>query len=267
MFCQPSSSSISRATFSRRLARIHILTLFTLGILAFPNYVFGQTQPANAASVPRLIRYAGVTRDLNGTPLSGAVGVTFSLYAEQTGGAALWMETQNVQADAGGHYSILLGSTKPDGLPSELFASEQARWIGVQIEQQAEQSRALLVSAPYALKAGDAETLGGLPPSAFLRATLDETQDSGPDTSKPGSGKGRGGGGRKQSPSTALVSSHDLRGHREHDSDVHNRHEHPELNSHANGNGSTERGGHCRCGQRSHHLVKEQCRHPKRTDR
>ena len=46
------------------------------------------------------------------------------------------METQNVQADAGGHYSILLGSTKPDGLPSELFASEQARWIGVQIEQQ-----------------------------------------------------------------------------------------------------------------------------------
>ena len=27
-----------------------------------------------------------------------------------------------------------------------------------------------MVSVPYALKAGDAETLGGLPPSAFLRA-------------------------------------------------------------------------------------------------
>jgi len=29
----------------------------------------------------------------------------------------------------------------------------------------------LLVSAPYALKAGDAETIGGLPPSAFVLAT------------------------------------------------------------------------------------------------
>jgi hypothetical protein len=28
----------------------------------------------------------------------------------------------------------------------------------------------LLVSAPYALKAGDAETVGGLPPSAFVLA-------------------------------------------------------------------------------------------------
>ena len=182
MFCQRSSRSIScapslPATFGRLETRILVLTLFTLSILTLPNLAFGQAQPANAASatsVPRLIRYAGVARDLNGNHLAGAVGVTFSLYVEQTGGAALWMETQNVQADAGGHYSVLLGSTKPDGLPSEIFSSEQARWIGVQIEQQVEQPRALLVSAPYALKAGDAETLGGLPPSAFLRATSGE---------------------------------------------------------------------------------------------
>lgn len=178
MFCQQRSGSISSATVGRGLARIVMLTLtlVTLSLLTFPNHAFSQEQTVNAASaatVPRLIRYAGVVRDLNGSPLTGTVGVTFSLYAEQTGGAALWMETQNVQADAGGHYSILLGSTKPDGLPSELFASEQARWIGAQIEQQAEQPRTLLVSAPYALKAGDAETLGGLPPSAFLRATSD----------------------------------------------------------------------------------------------
>jgi hypothetical protein len=178
MFCQQNSGLTSRTQFGRGLARIFALTLtlVALSLLAFPNHAFSQTTPPNAASatsIPRLIRYAGAVRDLNGSPLTGAVGVTFSLYAEQTGGAVLWMETQNVRADAGGHYSILLGSTKSDGLPSELFASEQARWIGVQIEQQAEQPRALLVSAPYALKAGDAETLGGLPPSAFLRATSD----------------------------------------------------------------------------------------------
>ncbi len=80
------------------------------------------------------------------------------------------METQNATADSNGHYTVLLGSTKPEGLPAELFTSEQARWVGVQVSGQAEQPRVLLVSAPYALKAGDAETIGGLPPSAFVLA-------------------------------------------------------------------------------------------------
>jgi hypothetical protein len=111
-----------------------------------------------------------MVKDLNGNPLTGVVGITFALYSEQTGGTALWLETQNITADGNGHYVALLGSTKPDGLPTDVFTSEQARWVGVQISGQAEQPRVLLVSAPYALKAGDAETLGGLPPSAFMLA-------------------------------------------------------------------------------------------------
>ena len=158
--------------------RLQLLSSTVFLVALFPMATRAQTNTtamgANAtsaiASVPRLIRFAGVARDANGKPLSGTIGITFSLYAEQSGGAALWMETQNVQTDSTGHYSVLLGSTKPDGLPADIFASEQARWIGVQIEQRAEQSRTLLVSAPYALKAGDAETLGGLPPSAFVLA-------------------------------------------------------------------------------------------------
>ena len=129
-----------------------------------------QSQTVAPVTVPRLVRFGGVAHDLNGKLLTGNVGITFALYAGQSGGAPLWLETQSVQADATGHYTVLLGSTKPDGLPAEIFASEQARWIGVQIEQQVEQPRTLLVSAPYALKAGDAETLGGLPPSAFMLA-------------------------------------------------------------------------------------------------
>jgi len=141
---------------------ICVFLLFSAGLI--------HAQTTAAPTIPKLIRFSGVARDLDGKPLSGVIGISFSLYAEQTGGAALWMEIQNVQADASGHYSVLLGSTKPEGLPAEIFNSEQARWIGVQVEQQAEQPRSLLVSAPYALKAGDAETLGGLPPSAFLQA-------------------------------------------------------------------------------------------------
>jgi hypothetical protein len=80
------------------------------------------------------------------------------------------METQNVTTDTDGHYTALLGATQSAGLPAELFTSEQARWVGVQVQGQPEQPRVLLVSAPYALKAGDAETIGGLPPSAFVLA-------------------------------------------------------------------------------------------------
>jgi hypothetical protein len=132
--------------------------------------ILAQTTAEAASALPRLVRFGGTVKDLNGNPLTGVVGITFALYSEQTGGAALWLETQNVTADTNGHYVALLGSTKPDGLPTELFTSEQARWVGVQVSGQAEQARVLLVSAPYALKAGDAETIGGLPPSAFLLA-------------------------------------------------------------------------------------------------
>jgi trimeric autotransporter adhesin len=129
-----------------------------------------QTSTQTASALPRLVRFGGTAKDLNGNPLTGVAGITFALYSEQTGGAALWLETQNVTVDSTGHYTALLGATKPDGLPAELFTSEQAHWVGVQVSGQAEQARVLLVSAPYALKAGDAETIGGLPPSAFVLA-------------------------------------------------------------------------------------------------
>ncbi len=139
--------------------------------LSLVPLTFAQTTIQTASALPRLVRFSGTAKDLNGNPMTGVVGITFAFYSEQTGGAPLWLETQNATADSNGHFTALLGSTKPDGLPSELFTSEQAHWVGVQVSGQAEQPRVLLVSAPYALKAGDAETIGGLPPSAFVLAT------------------------------------------------------------------------------------------------
>jgi hypothetical protein len=151
-----------------RIARV-VVAFLSLVVSATP-LTFAQSSTQTVSALPRLVRFGGTVKDLNGSPMTGVVGITFSLYTEQTGGAALWLETQNVTADNNGHYTALLGSTKPDGLPAELFTSEQARWVGVQVSGQAEQPRVLLVSAPYALKAGDAETIGGLPPSAFVLA-------------------------------------------------------------------------------------------------
>jgi hypothetical protein len=130
-----------------------------------------QAVPAAAnAVVPPVIKYSGALTDVNNKPLTGIVGVTFSLYQEAQGGSALWVETQNVNPDKTGHYTVMLGSTTTQGLPSEVFASGEARWLEVQVQGQAEQPRTVLMSVPYALKAADAETIGGLPPSAFLKA-------------------------------------------------------------------------------------------------
>ena len=130
-------------------------------------------QPAAAsanAAVPSMVNFSGVLTGVNNKPLTGTVGVTFYLYQESQGGSPLWMETQNVQPDKAGHYSVALGSTSSQGLPANVFASGEARWLGVQVQGQAEQPRVLLMSVPYALKALDAETIGGRPASSFMLA-------------------------------------------------------------------------------------------------
>jgi len=130
-----------------------------------------QSVTTAANQVPPLIPFASVATDQGGSSLSGVVNITFSLYAAQQGGEPLWTETQNnIQLDATGHYSVQLGITKPNGMPTALFTTTEARWLGVQIAEQGEQPRVLLLSVPYALKAGDAATIGGLPPSAFVLA-------------------------------------------------------------------------------------------------
>jgi len=153
-----------------------------LGFLSLVLSITAQTSSStgSAAQLPRLVKFSGTLKDVNGNVLAGAVGVTFALYSEQSGGAPLWLETQSVQPDKNGHYTVLLGSTKPQGLPLELFVSEQAQWLGVHPEGQGESPRVLLVAVPYALKAGDAETVGGLAPSAFVLASPPRGSSPGP---------------------------------------------------------------------------------------
>ncbi len=147
------------------------LSIF-LVISIFGCLAMGQ-QPAmvqSSAAVPRLVNFSGKALDERGNAISGITGAAFAIYKDQSGGSPLWVETQNVQADAHGNYNAQLGSSQSQGLPQELFTSGEARWLGVQLNHQAEQPRVQLLSVPYALKASDAETVGGLPPSAFVLA-------------------------------------------------------------------------------------------------
>lgn len=140
---------------------------------------------AESGVVPRLVNFSGTATDALGKPIAGVSGATFSIYKDQSGGIPLWLETQNVQADAKGKFTVQLGSTKPDGLPLDLFTSGEARWLGVRINSGDEQPRVLLLSVPYALKAADADTLGGKPASAFLQALQPGTEGGNPGAQGP----------------------------------------------------------------------------------
>jgi hypothetical protein len=137
--------------------------------------VFGQTAQTRAqqnvpTGVPRLVKFGGTLKDASGNLLTNTVGITFAIYSEQTGGVPLWQETQNVQFSQG-RYTVFLGEATNTGIPAELFALGQSRWLGVRplLSGEEEQPRVLLASVPYALKAADADTLGGLPASAFMQ--------------------------------------------------------------------------------------------------
>src|SRR5215831_18837499 len=151
-------------TSIRRCLSISLLLMFC-GVTMLAQNV------ANTDSVvPGMIKFSGTLTDINHKPLTGTVGVTFSLYKEQTGGSPLWIETQNVEADKNGHYSVLLGSASAHGIAADAFVAGEARWLGVQPSDQSEQPRIMLASVPYAMKAHDAETINGLPASAFVLA-------------------------------------------------------------------------------------------------
>ena len=79
------------------------------------------------------------------------------------GGEPLWSETQQVAIGKDGTYSVLLGLATEGGVPASIFTAGAARWLGVSIERAAENGRTPLVSVAYAMKSGDAETVGGVP--------------------------------------------------------------------------------------------------------
>lgn len=157
-------------------ARLSAKSAIACWLIANSLLMFAQNVPSVqediTLGVPRLVSFNGVLKDAAGKPRIGIAGVRLAIYNEENGGAPLWQETQNVQLDSQGRYFVLLGASANGGVPPELFTSGEPRWLGVQalFPGEQEQPRVLLVSVPYALKAGDADTLGGLPATAFLRA-------------------------------------------------------------------------------------------------
>ncbi len=139
--------------------------LVAVGLLVLAASAAAQAPSLTASrGVPALVRFTGT---IDGA--QGAMMVTFALYAEQTGGTPLWVEAQNIVCEPSGRYSVALGGATPGGLPPDLFATGEGRWIGVQPAGWAELPRIALVSVPYAARAATADTIAGKPAAAFVQ--------------------------------------------------------------------------------------------------
>jgi hypothetical protein len=165
---------------SVRAASATILSL----LLIMSSTARAQTAP-NA--VPRVMNLAGVFQPVDGQPLRAVETVTVALYTDPTGGTPLWQETQSVAVDSKGRYAFLLGAASAEGIPPAVLAAG-ARWLGTTFDRpgEVESPRVPLTSVPYALRAADAETLGGHPASAYLLAPSATTGKG--DTSTAGKG-------------------------------------------------------------------------------
>jgi len=160
----------------RKYGLVTFQLILTVLPLTLSTLTVGQTQSEFPSGVPRLVTFSGILRDASGRLVNGTVGISFAIYPDATGGPPLWQETQSVQFSEG-RYNVFLGQSRSTGIPAEIFSSGQSRWLGIKIISpgEQEQPRVFLTSVPYALKAADADTLGGLPAAAFLKANPNDS--------------------------------------------------------------------------------------------
>jgi hypothetical protein len=123
-----------------------------------------QAAPWNApaqspGNVPMTINYQGRLADPDGTPIDNTdpgLGMTFSLYTQETGGSPVWSESHTGVEVSGGLFSVRLGSVEP--LTTDLLTGDL--WLGIKVGNDEEMSpREKLDAVPYAMQAGMAHTV------------------------------------------------------------------------------------------------------------
>jgi hypothetical protein len=78
--------------------------------------------------------FSGIVSNSAGQPMSGIVRMIFSVYPEKEGGSPLWTESQNVQLDEQGRYTVLLGSSRRDAPAPDPSGAGRMLWLGIQAQ-------------------------------------------------------------------------------------------------------------------------------------
>jgi len=99
------------------------------------------------AGVPAFVTYSGRLTDGTGWGESTQLSLTFRIYDQETGGATLFEQTEEVVVQDG-YFSVMLQDA------TEVFTGVGQTWIGVSVEGGAELApRQAVGSVPYAMHA------------------------------------------------------------------------------------------------------------------
>ena len=130
------------------------------------------------ASPPAAWNLNGELRTTEGDPFSGDTVITVSLWDDPTASSAehaLWTATFDATVVAGS-FSVPIGGDDANPLPLDVLAGVDL-FVGVAVAEDSEMTpRIQVASVPYAMAAGDADTLGGLTIDDF--AAFDHTHSN-----------------------------------------------------------------------------------------
>ena len=115
---------------------------------AATRWITADAPPPARPAPPPPIPYRGIMADESGAPLVGLVSTIFAVYEAPTGGVPLWVDIKTVKTGGAGGYVVLLGGTT--AFPVDLFATDKARWLGVQPDGEAERPRVPFTRTPCA---------------------------------------------------------------------------------------------------------------------
>lgn len=136
---------------------------FFLAVTCFFTVIVLSVQ---GAGIPQMINYQGVLLDGGGDPITGNRSVEFLLYDVETGGTAIWSETQNLTITEG-LFNVLLGSVTP--IPFRVFDDTEV-YLALKVGSDSEMvPRKKLVSVGFAYHANSADSLGGKAASDFIK--------------------------------------------------------------------------------------------------
>ncbi len=125
-------------------AKLGLAALFVAGAATFAG--------EGVATVPAGLTQQGRLLDKSGKPVVGPISFTFSIYADETEGEALWSEEQEITLDQG-YFSARLGDDTKNAFPADLF-SGSARYLGIKVGADPEMApRQRIGSVPYAFLA------------------------------------------------------------------------------------------------------------------
>ncbi len=108
--------------------------------------------PLTSAAAPALIPVTGYLTGADGTPTVAPVPIAFELFEAQTGGDALWTETQTVTPDSGA-FTAYLGAVTD--LDLGMFADRDNVWLAVAVDGDPPMERVRLGTVPWAAYAQD----------------------------------------------------------------------------------------------------------------